>query len=26
VILSGFGENPTPEVAARMKAEYGFEE
>lgn len=26
VILSGFGENPPPETAARMKEEYGFEE
>jgi len=26
VIFSGFGENPSPEVAQRMKTEYGFEE
>lgn len=26
ILASGYGENPPPEVAARMKAEYGFEE
>lgn len=26
IVESGFGENPPPAIAARMKAEYGFQE